>query len=89
VICEKFITGQDHRILVINYKFVAAALRTPAAVKGDGTSTIQQLIDKVNEDPRRGYGHEKTLTAIKVDEFTQNICWRQKITHSSTILDKG
>ena len=73
VICEKYITGRDHRVLVINYKFVAAALRTPAAVVGDGKSSIQQLIDKVNTDPRRGYGHEKVLTAIKVDDQTENI----------------
>ena len=73
VICEKFITGRDFRVLVINYKFVAAALRTPASIWGDGTSTIQQLIDKVNSDPRRGYGHEKVLTAIKIDSFTENI----------------
>lgn len=73
VICEKFITGYDHRVLVINYKFVAAAIRTPAAVTGDGKSTIQQLIDLVNSDPRRGYGHEKVLTEIKVDDFTLNI----------------
>lgn len=73
IICEKFITGRDHRVLVINYKFVAAAIRTPAAVIGDGVSTVQQLIDKVNSDPRRGYGHENVLTAIKVDDFTMNI----------------
>jgi cyanophycin synthetase len=73
IICEKFITGRDHRILVINYKFVAAAIRTPAAVIGDGVSTVQQLIDKVNSDPRRGYGHEKVLTSIKVDDFTMNM----------------
>ncbi|HLP19594.1 MAG TPA: ATP-grasp domain-containing protein, partial [Chitinophagales bacterium] len=73
VICEKYITGRDHRVLIINYKYVAAALRTPAAVIGDGKSTIQQLIDKVNTDPRRGYGHEKVLTAIKVDDQTENI----------------
>jgi cyanophycin synthetase len=73
VICEKFVVGRDYRLLVINYKFVAAALRTPAAVIGDGKSTIQQLIDKVNEDPRRGYGHEKVLTSIKVDDFTMDI----------------
>jgi len=54
VIVEKFITGQDHRVLVINYKFVAAAIRKPASVIGDGNSTIQELIDKTNEDPRRG-----------------------------------
>ena len=70
VICEKFITGRDYRVLVINYKFVAAALRTPAAVIGDGLHTISELIDIVNSDPRRGYGHEKVLTTIKVDDFT-------------------
>ena len=73
VICEKFITGRDYRVLVINYKFVAAALRTPAAVIGDGLHTIQELIDIVNSDPRRGYGHEKVLTAIKVDHFTMGM----------------
>ncbi|HRG58642.1 MAG TPA: cyanophycin synthetase [Bacteroidia bacterium] len=73
VICEKFITGFDFRLLVINYKLVAAAKRTPACVIGDGKSTIKQLIDVVNSDPRRGYGHEKVLTAIKLDEMTLNI----------------
>ncbi len=70
VICEKYITGRDFRALVVNYKFVAAALRTPAAVIGDGMHTIRELIDIVNHDPRRGYGHEKVLTAIKIDDFT-------------------
>ncbi len=73
VICEKFITGRDFRVLIINYKFVAAALRTPAAVTGDGILTIQELINKVNSDPRRGYGHENVLTSIKIDESTHNI----------------
>lgn len=70
-IIEKYITGFDFRILVINYKFICAALRTPASVTGDGTSTIQQLIDITNKDPRRGYGHEKVLTQITIDSFTQ------------------
>ncbi len=70
VIVEKFITGFDFRVLVINYKFICAALRTPASVTGDGKKTIQQLIDETNKDPRRGYGHEKVLTQITVDDFT-------------------
>ena len=70
VICEKFITGYDFRLLCINYKFVCAALRTPAAVTGDGKNTIQWLIDETNKDERRGYGHEKVLTQIKPDSFT-------------------
>ncbi len=88
VICEKYITGRDFRVLVINYKFVAAALRTPAAVIGDGTHTIQQLIDIVNSDPRRGYGHEKVLTAIKVDSFTMDILNKRRYTLDTVLADK-
>ncbi|MEO6490512.1 MAG: cyanophycin synthetase [Ferruginibacter sp.] len=73
VIVEKYITGFDFRILVINYKFICAALRTPASVIGDGKNTIQYLVDETNKDPRRGYGHEKVLTQITVDQFTQKI----------------
>ena len=88
VIVEKFITGLDHRLLVIDYKFVAAARRTPAMVIGDGKSNIQQLINKVNADPRRGYGHEKVLTAIKVDDNTEGILKEKNIT-LETVLKKG
>ncbi len=88
VIVEKYITGEDYRLLVINYKLVAAAKRTPAHVEGDGSSTIQQLIDKVNEDPRRGYGHEKVLTMIKVDDMTKGILEANELTLDS-ILPKG
>ncbi len=73
VIVEKYITGFDFRILVINYKFICAALRTPASVVGDGQHTIQYLLDEVNSDPRRGYGHEKVLTQITIDQFTQKM----------------
>ncbi|MFN0030591.1 MAG: cyanophycin synthetase [Flavobacteriales bacterium] len=88
VIVEKFITGQDHRVLVINYKFVAAAIRKPAAVTGDGKSTIQQLIDITNLDPRRGYGHEKVLTQITVDDFLMEMLNREGLTLDS-VIDKG
>ncbi|HEY8688648.1 MAG TPA: cyanophycin synthetase [Chitinophagaceae bacterium] len=73
VICEKYITGFDFRVLVINYKFICAALRTPASVTGDGEHTIQWLIDETNKDARRGFGHEKVLTQIKVDSFTEKM----------------
>ncbi|MEO6537717.1 MAG: cyanophycin synthetase [Ferruginibacter sp.] len=73
IIIEKFITGYDFRILVINYKFICAALRTPASVTGDGKNTIQFLIDDTNKDPNRGYGHEKVLTQITIDQFTQKM----------------
>lgn len=88
VIVEKYITGFDHRVLLVNFKFIAAAKRTPAMVTGDGKSTIQQLIDVVNSDPRRGYGHEKVLTAIKVDETTLNILKEKELSLES-VLPKG
>lgn len=73
VIVEKFITGFDFRVLVIDNKVVAAAQRVPAHVVGDGKNTIQQLIDLTNEDPRRGYGHENVLTEITVDRDTLDL----------------
>lgn len=73
VIVEKYITGFDFRVLVIDYKFICAALRTPASVVGDGLNTIQYLIEETNKDPRRGYGHEKVLTQITIDQFTHKM----------------
>ncbi|MCZ2222826.1 MAG: cyanophycin synthetase [Chitinophagales bacterium] len=88
VIVEKFITGFDFRILVINYKFICAALRTPAAVTGDGIHNIQWLIDETNKDPRRGYGHEKVLTQITVDHSTMKMLEEKGYT-LETIPPKG
>lgn len=73
VIIEKYITGEDYRVLVINNKLVAAAKRTPAHVVGNGKSTIQELVDEVNKDPRRGYGHENVLTQITINDLTLSI----------------
>ena len=73
VIVERFITGFDFRILVINHKFICAALRTPASVVGNGIDTIEMLITAVNKDPRRGFGHEKVLTQITVDHSTHKM----------------
>lgn len=73
IIVERFITGHDFRVLVIDHKMVAAALRVPAHVKGNGQSTIQELIDQENSDPRRGYGHENVLTEITVDRDTEDL----------------
>ncbi|MDI6034745.1 cyanophycin synthetase [Flavobacterium sp. LB2P84] len=73
IIVEKFITGFDFRILVIDNKLVAAAKRVPAHVIGNGTDSIQQLIETTNLDPRRGYGHENVLTQIDVDRDTEDL----------------
>jgi cyanophycin synthetase len=88
IIVEKFVEGIDFRALVINYKFVAAAKRTPAAVMGDGIHTIQQLVDKVNSDPRRGNGHCNMLTQITIDGATQEILTKKGYS-LQTVLPNG
>ena len=87
IIVEKFITGDDYRLLVINNKFVAAAIRTPAHVIGDGSSTVDQLIAKVNIDPRRGYGHENELTQITINDLTKTIIKDAGYTLDSVIAE--
>ncbi|WPP50947.1 cyanophycin synthetase [Catalinimonas niigatensis] len=88
VIVERHIEGEDYRLLVINHKLVAAAKRSPAHVIGNGKDTIQQLIDVINLDPRRGYGHEKVLTAIVVDDMTRGILNAEGYT-LDTVLPSG
>ena len=68
VIVEEQLPGTDHRILVVDGQVVAVAERVPAHVVGDGVSTIAELVDRVNADPRRGEGHAKVLTRIRLDD---------------------
>ncbi|MCW5517675.1 cyanophycin synthetase [Muriicola sp. Z0-33] len=88
VIVEKYITGEDYRLLVINNVLVAAAKRTPAHVVGDGKSTIEELVAEVNKDPRRGYGHEKELTEITINDLTKTIIADAGYTPESVLADK-
>ena len=70
IVVEKFVQGNDHRVLVIDGRVCACAERVPAHVVGDGRSTIRQLIDEANRDPRRGVGHRKILTKLPDDDRT-------------------
>ncbi|MFT6827084.1 MAG: cyanophycin synthetase [Roseivirga sp.] len=88
VIIERYIVGDDYRLLVINFKLVAAAKRTPAHVVGDGKSTVQELINIVNSDPKRGYGHEKVLTVIEVNDLTLGIL-KEKNKTLDSVIAKG
>lgn len=77
IIVEKYYKGNDHRILVINGKLVAVAERIPAHVVGDGYSTIEELIEKTNQDPNRGDGHDNVLTKISVDRTSLGVLRKQ------------
>jgi cyanophycin synthetase len=73
IIVESYIEGFDHRLLVVNGELVAAAKREPGHVVGDGKHTIRELVDIVNEDPRRGVGHEKVLTRLEFDHQAERL----------------
>lgn len=68
VVVETMLQGDDHRLLVVDGRLVAAARRVPGHVKGDGHHTISDLIGIVNQDPRRGVGHENVLTRLELDD---------------------
>lgn len=68
VIVESHVTGRDYRCLIVGGRMQAIAERVPAHVIGDGTHTVAELVEITNADPRRGVGHEKVLTRIKVDD---------------------
>ena len=70
---RRYVAGNDYRCLVIGGKVAAIAERVPASVTGDGEHTVRELVDIANSDPRRGIGHEKVLTRIKVDEAAEEL----------------
>jgi len=71
ILVERFLPGNDFRLLVVGNKLVAAARRDPPTVVGDGELTVRQLVDQVNQDPRRGTGHSTSLTKIRFDDIAQ------------------
>lgn len=83
VIVETYLAGDDHRLLVVNGELVAATRRTPGHVVGDGASTVAQLVEVVNSDPRRGVGHEKVLTKLKLDREAELMLERKGYTPDS------
>ena len=88
VIVETYVTGDDHRLLVVNGELVAATRRTPGHVVGDGQHTIPELIEIVNQDPRRGVGHEKVLTRLELDREAKMMLEREGLTADS-VPDEG
>ncbi len=77
IVVETFIHGNDYRCLVIGGRVAAIAERVPASVVGDGEATVRELVERTNADPRRGIGHEKVLTKIKVDEAAEELLREQ------------
>ena len=83
VVVESMIMGDDHRLLVINGKLVAAAKRMPGHVVGDGSRSIAELVEIVNADPRRGKGHENMLTRLELDEAADRMLAQKGYTYET------
>lgn len=87
VLVESYITGFDHRILVVNNELVAVAKRVPGHVVGDGKSNIAELIGVVNSDPRRGVGHEKVLTRLELDHQANRLMEKAGVDETTVLPD--
>lgn len=72
-IVEKYIPGNDYRLLVVGGRLAAAAERRPPFISGDGVHTVRQLVDMENARPLRGVNHEKPLTKIKLDDTAHHV----------------
>jgi cyanophycin synthetase len=88
VIVETFQPGNDYRILVVNGKVIAVSQRVPGHVVGNGRSTLAELVEEVNRDPRRGLGHEKVLTRLEIDEQATRLLEQEGLTLDS-VLPEG
>lgn len=88
VIVERFVLGNEHRLLVVGNRMVAAAAGEPAWVTGDGKSTLTDLIDtQINTDPRRGRTENHPLNPVRLDSAARLEIARQGLTEDSVPAD--
>jgi cyanophycin synthetase len=84
VVVERFIEGDEHRLLVVGGRMVAAARGDAAMVVGDGVSTVVELIEsQLNSDPRRGRDEDHPLNFIRLDSGARLELVRQNLTPDS------
>src|SRR5690606_22537133 len=84
VVVERFIPGDEHRLLVVGGRMVAAARGDAAVVVGDGVNDIDTLIDiQINSDPRRGRDEDHPLNLIRIDSAARLELTRQGYTETA------
>ncbi len=89
VLVEKFIRGNEHRLLIVGGKLAAAAKGQMASVIGDGKQTVNELItSQINSDPRRGSGEEQPLNPIRIDSAARLELKRQGF-HAESVIPAG
>nr|WP_244444253.1 N-acetylglutaminylglutamine synthetase [Lutibaculum baratangense] len=85
VIVEEMVKGEDLRLIVIGYRLVAAAVRRPARIVGDGSSTIRKLIERQSRRREAATGGE---SSIPFDSETER-CLKEAGYDYETVLDQG
>jgi cyanophycin synthetase len=88
ILVERYMPGNDFRLLVVGDKLIAAARREPPKVVGDGVSSVVQLVEQVNKDPRRGSGHATSLTKIRFDDIARE-CLANQGFSAESVPQKG
>jgi GNAT-family acetyltransferase (TIGR03103 family) len=85
VLLEEFVQGIDLRIIVIDFKVVAAAVRQPAKIKGTGHHTVRQLIEKQSRRRAAATGGE---SQIPLDDETER-CIQEAGYHMNSVIPEG
>ncbi len=84
VIVERFVPGDEHRLLVVGDRMIAAAKGEPITVTADGVQTVEQLIvNVVNADPRRGEDESQPLSPVEIDDALRLMLAQQELTLES------
>lgn len=83
VVVESLVAGDDHRLLVVAGRLIAAARRLPAFVTGDGRATIAELVAQLNRDPRRGRDYRKLMNLVDLDQEAVAVLASQRLTVAS------
>jgi len=90
VLVERFIPGQEHRLLVVDGKVVAATRGEITRVSGDGRSTVAQLIaSHVNTDPRRGEEEQFPLDIVRLDDPVLLLLLQRQNLTAASVLARG
>ena len=88
VLAQRQATGRTFRLLVVDYRLEAAAELEPPRVVGDGVHTLHELVERLNDDPRRGVGDKALLTRVELDELTAVLLEDHGLSPSS-VLPEG
>ena len=83
VMVEQFVAGAEHRLLVVKGQLIAAARGEPEQVTGDGARTVRQLVDELNQDPRRGDDWSSPLCKVEIDPMAVLMLEKQGYTPDS------